>query len=54
LSGLTYEDAESDASKGDLGGVGVRFLSRRALLANKASAGRPKDLLDTQILSEES
>jgi hypothetical protein len=53
LSGLTYEDAASDAPEGDLGGVRVRFLSRRALLANKAAAGRPKDLLDARILAEE-
>lgn len=54
LSGLTYEDAASDAIEGDLGGVRVRFLSKRAFRQNKLAAARPKDLLDAQILADES
>ena len=53
LSGLTYEDAASDAPPGDLGGVAVRFLSRRAFVKNKLAAARPKDLLDAGILASD-
>ena len=53
LSGVDYDDAALDAEEGDLGGVPVRFLSRRILLKNKTAAARPKDLLDAQILSPE-
>ena len=38
---------------GELGGVTVRFLSRRAFVKNKLGAARPKDLLDAQILTLE-
>ena len=53
LSGLDYDDAASDAPEGELGGVPVRFLSKRAFLKNKTAAARPKDLLDAQILASE-
>ena len=52
LSGITYEDAAHDAEEGELGGVRVRFLSRRAFVQNKTAAARPKDLLDAEILKE--
>lgn len=54
LSGLSYEDAASDAVEGTLGSVAVRFLSKRSLIINKVAAGRPKDLADRQILDPES
>lgn len=53
LSGMAYEDAVSDAPEGELGSVRVRFLSKRAFVVNKAAAGRPKDLLDAQMLASE-
>ncbi|MGV3618715.1 MAG: hypothetical protein ACO1SV_25615 [Fimbriimonas sp.] len=53
LSGVDYDDAASDAEEAELGGVPVRFLSRRVLLKNKTAAARPKDLLDARILNPE-
>jgi hypothetical protein len=53
LSGVEYDDAASDAEEGELGGVPIRFLSRRVLLKNKAAAARPKDLFDAQVLNSE-
>jgi hypothetical protein len=50
LSGLSYDDAASDSEEGELGPVRVQFLSRRAIVLNKAAANRPKDVLDVQIL----
>ena len=48
LSGLTYEDASSDAVDGRLGPVPVRYLSKRSLIVNKSASGRTKDLSDIQ------
>lgn len=52
LSGISYEDASSDATRGELGSVSVRYLSKRGLIVNKIAAARPKDLVDIDALDE--
>lgn len=52
LSGITFEDAQSDAVSGLLGSVKVRYLSIRSLRQNKMAAGRLKDVLDIQLLKQ--
>ncbi|OIO08884.1 MAG: hypothetical protein AUJ52_07390 [Elusimicrobia bacterium CG1_02_63_36] len=39
-----------EAVVGQLGGVSVRFPSKKCLLANKRATGRPKDLRDAETL----
>lgn len=51
LTGVTWEDAASDAVDGQFGSVPVRFISARAYKKNKAASGRPKDLADLDYLS---
>lgn len=50
ISGLTWDEAESDAVAGDLGGVPVRFLSFRAWKLNKMVADRDHDREDLKKL----
>lgn len=52
LSGLTYEEAVIDSCLGKFGDKEVRFLSIRALSANKRATGRTKDIVDLEILSK--
>jgi hypothetical protein len=51
ISGVGYPSATADAVAGAYGDIPVRFLSRRALIANKIASGRPKDLADVDMLT---
>jgi hypothetical protein len=51
ISGIEYDAATTDAVHGAYGDVPVRFLSLRALIANKKASGRPKDLADVDLLT---
>jgi hypothetical protein len=53
ISGVSWELADSGAVPANLGGVGVRFISRDHLLMNKRAAGRKKDLADIEALGED-
>src|SRR6516164_4730086 len=46
LSGLTFEEVWASGEDADLDGVPVRFIGAAALLRNKESTGRAKDLGD--------
>lgn len=50
LSGISFDEANTDAIEGRLGDVSVRFIGKAAQARNKRAAGRPKDLLDTELL----
>lgn len=50
IDGLTFTEAARDAVGATLFGVAVRVPSLRALIANKIASGRPKDLVDVEIL----
>lgn len=50
LSGVTWEDAATQAVRGRLGRHEVAFLGRTTLIQNKRAAGRPKDLADIDAL----
>jgi hypothetical protein len=50
LSGLTFEEVWASGEDADLDGVPVRFIGAAALLRNKESTGRAKDLGDAEEL----
>ena len=50
IDGLTFAEAARDAIAATLFGVSVRVPSLRALIDNKTASGRPKDLLDVEVL----
>ena len=52
ISGVTFEEAMSTASMGQLDSLTVPFLSRELLERNKLAAGRPKDLFDLKMLRQ--
>jgi Nucleotidyl transferase of unknown function (DUF2204) len=52
ISGVTYEEATQDALAGHLGTELVRYLGLEAMIRNKRSAGRTKDLADAEALEE--
>lgn len=51
ISGCTFEKAWKRRLRTKLGGQPVSVLSREDLTANKRAAGRPKDLLDVEMLA---
>ena len=50
ISGITFDDAWSTRAKADLEGIPTQFIGHAALLRNKESTGRAKDLGDAQEL----
>lgn len=50
ISGVSFEDAWATRKKGELDGVSTQFIGREALLRNKESTGRAKDLGDAAEL----
>ncbi len=50
IDGLTFDEAARDAVPATLFGVPVRVPSVRALIRNKRASGRPKDLVDVEVL----
>lgn len=51
ISGCSFEKAWKRRLRTKLGGQPVSVLSREDLRVNKLAAGRPKDLLDVELLS---
>ncbi|MCC6332539.1 MAG: hypothetical protein IT380_00965 [Myxococcales bacterium] len=51
LSGVTFDEAWTSRITRDVRGHAVPFLGRAQLEANKSAAGRPKDLLDLELLA---
>ena len=52
ISGVSWEEAQTDAVVVSLGGRDVRVLGRASLIRNKRAAARPKDLADLDALGE--
>lgn len=50
LSGSSFEDVALDRERGWLDGLEVWYPSKRAYLKNKRASGRPKDLVDVEIV----
>lgn len=50
VSGVEFQAAWDERVEGSLFGVPVSFLSRAHLIENKLASGRPKDLVDADLL----
>ena len=50
ITGVTFDEAWPERLQADVEGQSLPFIGRRALLANKRAAGRPKDLGDIASL----
>lgn len=50
ISGLPWEEAEQGAITVNVDGLNLQVLGREELLANKLAAGRPKDVVDANLL----
>lgn len=52
IDGVTFEEAWPNRIEATVGGLHMAFLGLRELVRNKRAAGRPKDLLDIELLRE--
>jgi hypothetical protein len=52
ISGVAFDEAWASRKIVAVGGRLVPFLGREALLRNKRAAGRPKDLVDVELLEK--
>ena len=50
IAGVSFEEARNSAIRGRYGSVAVTFIGRDALLRNKRSTGRARDLGDVEEL----
>ena len=50
LTGVSFDQVWSSREWGDIGGLGVPFISREMLKQNKLATSRPQDLADLQYL----
>ena len=54
ISGVEFDEAVRDAVAASMDGVPVKLIGRRALLKNKRSTGRTKDLADAEEIAKTS
>ena len=52
ISGVSFAEAERNLVEVEIDGLVLPVLGREQLLANKRASGRPKDLLDAQLLED--
>lgn len=52
ISGVDFDEAWESREQVDIDGTQVPFLGRDALIRNKRSSGRDKDLVDLRLLTE--
>jgi len=52
LSGVTFEEAWESKVSGEIDGINVFYLSKDHLIKNKSMSGRPKDLIDLEVLKK--
>jgi hypothetical protein len=50
ISGVSFDEALEGSNTFDLEGYPIRYIGKPALIANKKSAGRHKDLADVEAL----
>ena len=53
IPGVNFEDCWNRRVEVDFDGLKVVFISKNDLIASKRAAGRPQDLIDADLLSEE-
>ncbi|MCG8585469.1 MAG: hypothetical protein MI757_12225 [Pirellulales bacterium] len=53
VSGVEFDDAWPNRIVNDVGGINANVIGRAELVQNKLASGRPKDLLDADILQSE-
>jgi len=53
ISGVSFDEAAAHAIERNLGPVRVRFIGRAATARNKLASGRPKDLVDAELLQSD-
>ena len=53
ISGVSFDEAAAHAIEGKLGSVRVRFIGKAAMARNKLASGRPKDLVDAELLQSD-
>lgn len=51
-TGISFEEAWSERATLACAGLELPFIGRAAMIRNKRATGRPKDLLDLQLLGE--
>ncbi len=51
--GVTFDEAVAEAIEGRLSPVKMRFIGKTAMARNKLASGRPKDLVDAQLLESD-
>lgn len=52
LTGISFEEAWVDHGIAQVEGLEIPIIGREAMIRNKRATGRPKDLLDLQLLGE--
>lgn len=52
ISGLTFDEAWSSRKEGDLDGIAVAFIGKSALILNKETTGRARDIGDAEELKK--
>lgn len=52
IDGVTFDQAWASRVVEEVAGLPIPFLSREALLQNKKASGRPKDLVDVELLEK--
>ena len=52
IDGVPFDEAWKGKVEKELGGLNLPFLGLAELIRNKRAAGRPKDLLDIELLRE--
>jgi hypothetical protein len=50
IDGVTFRSAWANRARSEIYGIRVAFLGLHELLRNKRAAGRPKDLVDLELL----
>jgi len=53
LAGIQFDECWSRRNGGDFEGLKVIFMSKQDLITSKRAEGRPQDLIDADLLSQE-
>ena len=53
ITGVSWEEAESNQVKGNYGDIRVQYIGREQLIVNKKAVCRKKDLADLEALGED-
>ena len=53
IDGVDFDEAEAAAFSTEVDGLVLHVLGRAHLRANKLASGRPKDLVDVQLLEDD-